>query len=243
MAKFEQVELEVVEVTEDEKALKVELAPDDYSELFTLTLYKQKYDKDSEKWSSDDETTERFNKQLAEIDGYTDEDAKLTVFIDTEETKNYTGKAFLSEPKQFTRPEKPSSKQAGKLWMNTTITEVRDSPKSREVIVMYNNVLYSFGFNTGMWIEKKKQYILNKAKLEKAIERFNEVFADVVEDAWNNLDKLNGLYITVKVNKNALDPSSEFGWLEPISPDGAAYNDEYLATLKDEPASDDDLPF
>ncbi len=238
MAKFEKLELEVVEFTEDDIKLKLDLAPADYSEIYEMSLFKKQYNKETEEWEESDEVTERFNEQLEAISGYEEDGATFELFV------NEQGRAFITEPKGFVKPNKPAAKLDGKMWLNTTITEVRDSPKAREVIVMYKDELYSFSFNTGMWIEKKKQYILNKAKHAKAVERFNKIFEDVVSDAWNNVDALKGCYISVKINKNALDPKSEYGWLEPIAPDEASYNREYLDSLEAEKEeTEDDLPF
>ena len=230
--------LEVVEIKEDDISLKLSLATEDYSAIYELALFKKDYDKDSNEWHETEEVTERFNEQLSAIEGYEQDDAKLELFVNPEK-----GLAYITEPKAFERPEKPLAKYDGKLWMNCTITGVHDSPKGREVLVMYKDVLYSFSFNTGMWVAKKNMFIPNQARKSKSIERFNKIFEDVVADAWNNTDALIGCYINVKVNKNALDTKSEFGWLEPMAPDEANYNRAYLDSLPKEDEESEDLPF
>lgn len=239
MAELETVTLEVIEIKEDDISIKIDLATPDYSESYEMALFKKNYDKDAEAWVTTDETTERFNKQLAEIEGYDEEDATLELYVNEE-----TGKAYIEPPKTFERAEKPLAKFDGKLWMNLTIKEVRDTPRAREVLVLYKDTTYSFNFNFAKWVENKKfkGYVKNKAMEAKAIARFNKLFEDAVKDAWHNLEPLTGLYINCKVNKNALDPKSEYGWLEPIAPDEASYNREFLDSLpQDEEPTD--LPF
>lgn len=223
--------LVVVSVDVEDISVKIQAATEDYSAIYDLQLFKQEYDKDSKTWVDNEETTKRYNEYVELLGGIPKEDDTISVFVNEE-----TGKAYVTEPKAFTKVEKPSAKDAGKLYMNMTITEIKDSPKGREVIVDYKGVNYSFAFNTGVWLEKRKQFILNKAKLTKAVVRFNELFEDV-NVKWDNPELAIGLKVNATVNKNALDPKSEFGWLSPLK------LEEQELVVTDIHAEDDDLPF
>lgn len=220
--------LVVVSVDVEDISVKIQAATEDYSAIYDLQLFKQEYDKDSKTWVDNEETTKRYNEYVELLGGIPKEDDTISVFVNEE-----TGKAYVTEPKPFTKVEKPSAKDAGKLYMNMTITEVKDSPKGREVIVDYKGTNYSFSFNTGVWLEKRKQFILNKAKLAKAVVRFNELFEDV-NVKWDNPELAIGLKVNATVNKNALDPKSEFGWLSPLK-----LEEQELPTNEDA----EDLPF
>lgn len=220
--------LVVVSVDVEDISVKIQAATEDYSAIYDLQLFKQEYDKDSKTWVENDETTKRYNEYVELLGGIPKEDDVIQVFVNEE-----TGKAYVTEPKAFTKVEKPSAKDAGKLYMNMTITEIKDSPKGREVIVDYKGTNYSFAFNTGVWLEKRKQFILNKAKLAKAEARFNELFEDV-NVKWDAPELAIGLKVNATVNKNALDPKSEFGWLSPLK-----LEEQPLPTIEES----EDLPF
>lgn len=220
--------LVVVSVDVEDISVKIQAATEDYSAIYDLQLFKQEYDKDSKTWVDNEETTKRYNEYVELLGGIPKEDDTISVFVNEE-----TGKAYVTEPKAFTKVEKPSAKDAGKLYMNMTITEIKDSPKGREVIVDYKGTNYSFSFNTGVWLEKRKQFILNKAKLAKAQVRFNELFADV-NVKWDAPELAIGLKVNATVNKNALDPKSEFGWLSPLK-----LEEQELPTTEES----EDLPF
>lgn len=220
--------LVVVSVDVEDISVKIQAATEDYSAIYDLQLFKQEYDKDSKTWVDNEETTKRYNEYVELLGGIPKEDDTISVFVNEE-----TGKAYVTEPKAFTKVEKPSAKDAGKLYMNMTITEIKDSPKGREVIVDYKGTNYSFSFNTGVWLEKRKQFILNKAKLAKAQVRFNELFEDV-NVKWDAPELAIGLKVNATVNKNALDPKSEFGWLSPLK-----LEEQELPTTEES----EDLPF
>lgn len=207
---MEKTKLVVVSVDVEDISVKIQAATEDYSAIYDLQLFKQEYDKESKTWVENDETTKRYNEYVELLGGIPKEDDVIEVFVNEE-----TGKAYVTEPKAFTKVEKPSVKDAGKLYMNMTITEIKDSPKGREVIVDYKGTNYSFSFNSGVWVQKVSKFIPNPAKLAKAKARFNELFEDV-NVTWDAPELAIGLKVNATVNKNALDPKSEFGWLSPL---------------------------
>lgn len=223
--------LVVVSVDVEDISVKIQAAREDYSAIYDLQLFKQEYDKDSKTWVDNEETTKRYNEYVDLLGGIPKEDDTISVFVNEE-----TGKAYVTEPKAFTKVEKPSAKDAGKLYMNMTITEIKDSPKGREVIVDYKGTNYSFSFNSGVWVPKVNKFIPNPAKLAKAKARFNELFEDV-NVKWENPELAIGLKVNATVNKNALDPKSEWGWLSPLK------LEEQDLVVSDIHAEDDDLPF
>lgn len=230
--------LVVVSVDVEDISVKIQVATEDYSAIYDLQLFKQEYDKDSKTWVETEETTKRYNEYVELLGGIPKEDDTISVFVNEE-----TGKAYVTEPKAFTKVEKPSAKDAGKLYMNMTITEIKDSPKGREVIVDYKGTNYSFSFNSGVWVSKVNKFIPNPAKLAKAKARFNELFEDVCVK-WENPELAIGLKVNATVNKNALDPKSEFGWLSPLK-----LEEQEFPTPKgkevhiSDDLTDDDLPF
>lgn len=206
----EKTKLVVVSVVNEDISVKIQGAKEDYSAIYDLQLFKQEYDKDTKTWSTNDETTKRFEEQVELLGGIPNEEDIIEVFVNEE-----NGKAYVTEPKEYTKVEKPSAKDADKLYMNMEIIEIKDSGKGREVIVNHKGTNYSFFFNTGVWLEKRNAYILNKAKQSKARERFDELFEEVGV-TWDNPNLAIGLKVNATVKKNALDPKSEFGWLSPL---------------------------
>lgn len=207
---MEKTKLVVVSVDVEDISVKIQGATEDYSAIYDLQLFKQEYDKETKAWNTTEEATKRYNEYVEALGGIPKEDDTIDVFVNEE-----TGKAYVTEPKEYTKVEKPSAKDAGKLYMDMTITEIKDSPKGREVIVDHKGTNYSFSFNSGVWVQKVGKFIPNPAKLAKAKARFNELFEDV-NVSWEAPELAVGLKVNATVNKNALDPKSEFGWLSPL---------------------------
>lgn len=221
----------IVSVEKDDISVKLQVAELDYSAIYDAQVFLKTYNKETKEWiafSEDDEKAkERVEKALEVLGGSFDgvEDKEVELWVDEE-----TGKAYFQEGTGFKKVEKPlvSLKRIKKA----EIVEIKDSDKGRAVIVEDNGRYYAFNFNYGVYIEKVNKFIKNKAKLGKAKARFNELFEDV-NITWDNAELAIGLVVDCTVNKNQLDPTSPYGWLEalPLDPE-------------EQPnVSSDDLPF
>lgn len=239
------VALEVVGVEDDDIKTKIDLAPDDFSSIFELNMFKKNYDKDTEKWIDDEKTLSRYNENLELLGGIPAEGATIEVYINDE-----TGKAYVTPPSEFERAEKPLASDAGKLWLGAVISGVRDSAKGREVLIDYKDVTYSTWFNTGQWLDSKQKFILNKSKRAKSITKFASMF-EAVEASWDNYQPILGLKVNLNVRKNALDPSAKYAWLELTKVEDVQYDQAMIQKINSESnastdsidISDDDMPF
>ena len=209
----------IVSVEEDDISVKLQVASEDYSAIYEAAVFKQTYDKDSKTWKdfTDEDTKgkERQAKALKILGGSFEniEDKVLEMYVD-----EGTGKAYFEEGTAFKKIDKPlvSLKRLKKV----PIVEIKDSAKGRAVIVEHEDKYYSFNFNSGVYIEKLNKFIPNQAKLAKAKARFNELFEDV-NVTWDTAEMAIGMVVDCTVNKNMLDPKSQYGWLEaqPLDPD------------------------
>lgn len=234
----EKTKLVIVSVVDSEISTKLQVAKLDYSEMYDAVAYKQQYNKDTEKWEGSEEATKKYKEALEVAGGSFEEDNEIELFVDEQ-----SGKAYFTEGSGFIKIEKPllSLKRIKKA----PIVAIQDSPKGRSVVIEHKGKYYAFNFNTGVWLDKKKQFIPNKAKITKAKVRFNEIFEDVGVDWDNAKDKAIGLVVDVTVNKNQLDPTSNVGWLEalPLDPDDQPekpVGDEVYHSID---ITRDDLPF
>lgn len=222
-------QLVVVSVEENEISVTLQVAELDYSAIYDAKMYKQSYNKETEAWETTEEATERFEQDLTFVGGSIPvEDQEIELFVDEE-----SGRAFFKEGTGFIKIEKPDAK--AKMFKKAEIVQIKDSAKGRAVVVKHKDVHYSFNFNTGVWVEKVNKFIPNPAKLAKAKARFNELFEDV-NVTWDNAELAIGMVVDCKVNKNALQPNSPHGWLEPMPLDP----DEQSTVLE---TNADDLPF
>lgn len=203
----------VLSVKVEDISVKIQAAKEDYSAVYDLQLFKQEYDKETKTWSTTDEATKRYEEYVNELGGLPKEDDVIELFLNEEK-----GKAYVTEPKGFTKIEKPlvSLKRLKKV----KITEVKESPKGLSVIVEHEGKHYAFNYNTGVWIDKLNKFLPNADKLAKAKARFAEDFEDV-NITWDNKELAVGLIVDCTVNKNALDPKSPYGWLsvQPVDKD------------------------
>lgn len=229
--------LVIVSVEDSEISTKLQVAKLDYSEMYDAVAYKQQYNKDTEEWEDSKEATKKYKEALEVAGGSFEEDNEIELFVDEQ-----SGKAYFTEGSGFIKIEKPlvSLKRIKKA----PIVAIQDSPKCRSVVIEHKGKHYAFNFNTGVWLEKKKQFIPNKAKIAKAKVRFNEIFEDVGVDWDNAKDKAIGLVVDVTVNKNQLDTTSNVGWLEalPLDPEDQPEQKQVVEGNSID-ISDDDLPF
>ena len=209
----------IVSAEEDDISVKLQVASEDYSAIYEAAVFKQTYDKESKTWNdfTDEDTKgkERLAKALEMLGGSFDnlEDKELEMYVDEE-----TGKAYFEEGTSFKKIEKPLVSL--KRLKRVPIVEIKDSAKGRAVVVEHDGKYYAFNFNSGVYIEKLNKFIPNQAKLAKAKARFNELFEDVLV-TWDNPELAVGLVVDCTVNKNQLDPTSPYGWLEalPLDPE------------------------
>ncbi|MBL0992183.1 MAG: hypothetical protein JJO71_28925 [Escherichia coli] len=203
----------VLSVEVEDISVKIQVATEDYSAVYDLQLFKQEYDKETKTWNTTDEATKRYEEYVNELGGLPNEDDVIELFLNEEK-----GKAYVTEPKGFTQIEKPLASL--KRLKKVPIVEIKDSAKGRAVVVEHEGKHYAFNFNSGVYIEKLNKFIPNQAKLAKAKVRFNELFEDV-NITWDNPELAIGLVVDCTVNKNALDPKSQYGWLEalPLDPE------------------------
>ena len=209
----------IVSAEEDDISVKLQVASEDYSAIYEAAVFKQTYDKDSKTWKdfADEDTKgkERLAKSLEMLGGSFDnlEDKELEMYVD-----EGTGKAYFEEGTAFKKIDKPLVSL--KRLKQVPIVEIKDSAKGRAVIVEHEDKYYSFNFNSGVYIEKLNKFIPNQAKLAKAKARFNELFEDV-NITWDTAELAIGMVVDCTVNKNMLDPKSQYGWLEaqPLDPD------------------------
>lgn len=226
---MEKTKLLVLSIEDDAIKTRLQLVPEDYSVIYELDVFKQEYNKDKKAWEDSEKTMEKYNESIQELGGMPTDGQEIEVFTNEE-----NGKAYVFEQSDFQRAEKPPVKDAGRIYANMEIIDVHDSPKGREIMVQHTNgVVYSFSFNTGQWIEKLGKFIPNPAKLIKAKERFNELFEEC-NIKWDDAERAIGLKVNAIVEKNALNPSSDVGWLRPLKLD----NQELEQNI-----GEDDLPF
>lgn len=234
----EKTKLVIVSVEDSEISTKLQVAKLDYSEMYDAVAYKQQYNKDTEEWEDSKEATKKYKEALEVAGGSFEEDNEIELFVDEQ-----SGKAYFTEGSGFIKIEKPlvSLKRIKKA----PIVAIQDSPKCRSVVIEHKGKHYAFNFNTGVWLEKKKQFIPNKAKIAKAKVRFNEVFEDVGVDWDNAKEKAIGMVVDVTVNKNQLDPTSNVGWLEalPLDPEDQPEQKPVEEIDNSIDITADDLPF
>lgn len=223
---MEKTSVVVLSVNNEDISVKISVAKEDYSAMYDLQLFKQEYDKDSKTWSNTEEATKRYEELVSELGGIPEEDDVIELYLN-----DSNGKAYVTPPKSGGRIEKPELSL--KRLKQVPIVDIKDSAKGRAVVVEHKGKRYAFNFNTGEYIQKINKFIPNQGKLIKAQERFNELFEDV-NVTWDNPELAIGLIVDCTVNKNALDPSSPYGWLEcqPVDP-------------ADQPlhVGEDDMPF
>lgn len=233
----EKTKLVIVSVEDSEISTKLQVAKLDYSEMYDAVAYKQQYNKDTEEWEDSKEATKKYKEALEVAGGSFEEDNEIELFVDEQ-----SGKAYFTEGSGFIKIDKPlvSLKRIKKA----PIVAIQDSPKCRSVVIEHKGKHYAFNFNTGVWLEKKKQFIPNKAKIAKAKVRFNEVFEDVVVE-WETAEKAVGMVVDVTVNKNQLDPTSNVGWLEalPLDPEDQPEQKPVEEIDNSIDITADDLPF
>lgn len=234
----EKTKLVIVSVEDSEISTKLQVAKLDYSEMYDAVAYKQQYNKDTEEWEDSKEATKKYKEALEVAGGSFEEDNEIELFVDEQ-----SGKAYFTEGSGFIKIEKPlvSLKRIKKA----PIVAIQDSPKCRSVVIEHKGKHYAFNFNTGVWLEKKKQFIPNKAKIAKAKVRFNEVFEDVGVDWDNAKEKAIGMVVDVTVNKNQLGPTSNVGWLEalPLDPEDQPEQKPVEEVYHSIDITADDLPF
>ena len=222
----------IVSAEEDDISVKLQVASEDYSAIYEAAVFKKTYDKDSKTWNdfTDEDTKgkERLEKALELLGGSFEnlEDKELEMYVD-----EGTGKAYFEEGTSFKKIDKPLLSL--KRLKQVPIVEIKDSAKGRAVVVEHEGKYYAFNFNYGVYIDKLNKFIKNRAKLEKAKARFNELFEDV-NVTWDTADMAIGMLVDCTVNKNMLDPKSPYGWLEaqPLDPDD-----------QKESVSEEELPF
>lgn len=233
----EKTKLVIVSVEDSEISTKLQVAKLDYSEMYDAVAYKQQYNKDTEEWEDSKEATKKYKEALEVAGGSFEEDNEIELFVDEQ-----SGKAYFTEGSGFIKIDKPlvSLKRIKKA----PIVAIQDSPKCRSVVIEHKGKHYAFNFNTGVWLEKKKQFIPNKAKIAKAKVRFNEVFEDVGVE-WETAEKAVGMVVDVTVNKNQLDPTSNVGWLEalPLDPEDQPEQKPVEEIDNSIDITADDLPF
>lgn len=234
----EKTKLVIVSVEDSEISTKLQVAKLDYSEMYDAVAYKQQCNKDTEEWEDSKEATKKYKEALEVAGGSFEEDNEIELFVDEQ-----SGKAYFTEGSGFIKIDKPlvSLKRIKKA----PIVAIQDSPKCRSVVIEHKGKHYAFNFNTGVWLEKKKQFIPNKAKIAKAKVRFNEVFEDVGVDWDNAKEKAIGMVVDVTVNKNQLDPTSNVGWLEalPLDPEDQPEQKPVEEVYHSIDITADDLPF
>lgn len=250
-------ELVVVSVEQDlEKGIAhtLQLAEPDYSAIYDLKLYKKTYNKEENTWNETEDSLAQFMENMAilgiaeesELD--TLEDTTVKLWVDES-----TGRLYFKEGTIFIKIEKPALSL--KRLKKAPIVAIKDSPKGRAVVVENEGTHYAFNFNTGVWVEKIGKFIPNQAQLAKRRAAFNELFEEV-DITWDNAEELIGLafesgkpfVVDCVVNKNALDPKSNVGWLEGQALDADDNKDamnvvtKHFSTVEDS-LSEDDLPF
>ncbi|XAL79904.1 hypothetical protein [Enterococcus phage vB_EF_Enf3] len=234
----EKTKLVIVSVEDSEISTKLQVAKLDYSEMYDAVAYKQQFNKDTKEWEDSKEATKKYKEALEVAGGSFEEDNEIELFVDEQ-----SGKAYFTEGSGFIKIEKPlvSLKRIKKA----PIVAIQDSPKCRSVVIEHKGKHYGVNFNTGAWLEKKKQFIPNKAKIAKAKVRFNEVFEDVGVDWDNAKEKAIGLVVDVTVNKNQLDTTSNVGWLEalPLDPEDQPEQKPVEEVYHSIDITADDLPF
>lgn len=233
-------ELVIVSVEDSEISTKLQVAELDYSAIYDAVAYKKQYNKETEEWEESKDAEKAYDDALEVAGGAFEEDAKIKLWVDV---KN--GVAYFKEGSGFIKVEKP--KVTLKRIKKAPIVAIQDSPKGRAVVVEHKEHYYAFNFNTSTWLAKKKMFIPNPAKLQKAKVRFNEIFEDV-NISWETAEKAVGLVVDCSVNKNPLDQNSPFGWLEalPLDPDDQPekpVDDEESIKGNSIDISDDELPF
>lgn len=261
--------LVVVSAEESEKngkkvSLKLQVAELDYSAIYNCAVYFMQYDKETEEWLDFDKNTEQGKKSLERVKkarevlgGFTNlEDKEVELWVDVDK-----GKAYTAEVKGFIKVEKPLKNLKG--LKRLPIVAIKDSAKGRQVIVEHKGTNYGYNYNYGVYIDKLKKFIENKANLAKAKVKFNNDFQDVSLD-WDTAPaavekaykKGKPFVVDCEAQENKLDTKSPYGWIK-----GSALFDgdneeamQSLLTPDDEQAktdnphvsddlTDEDLPF
>lgn len=260
----EKTKVVVISVEENEKAVKLQVATEDYSVIYTAGAYKMNYNKDTKEWIPFDlETKEgkaaqaKFDEALALVGGdfNTIEGETIELYVDEK-----SGRAYFQPGGNYIEIDKPVL-GAFKSIKRAPIVTILDSAKGRSVVVERRGKFYAFNYNYGLWIAKVGKFVLNQAKLPKQKAKFDEDFEDV-DLTWDTAkEKVEQAYkngtpfvVDCEVQKNELDESSKFGWIKGSALDREDNADAmlYMLQLKTKAndteavaveAEADDLPF
>ena len=204
---MEKQPLTVVANEVQEESVKFTLINKEETAVYELTLFKKDYDKDSKEWVTNDETTEKYYKQLQDELGIMTDDQldDLTGKSFDLYTNDENGKAYFDKPKGL---EKPTLDQEGDLESGE-IVDVVDYEGKRVVVVAIDGKNYGVNFGFSNWIAQLEKYVVNQGKKAKQMNRFK----DITGSDWDDTEELIGLTVNVEF-KSFATASGKVPYLE-----------------------------
>lgn len=203
------LELVLLQVENEDATLKLQFAPEDYSAVYDVNLWKKDWDSDKKVAVANEETYTNYLENLKEYLEIEDDEPETLEAITGKTFSVYesNGKVTLWEPKTLS---KAPMDEVGSLW-NCTVVDIREYDAMIQVVVETDempNEQLGIKFNWGTWIKAKGISIPNPALKVKKAERFKNLTGLDMDNA----KEFIGRSVMVEVKKNEL--TGEGTWLD-----------------------------
>lgn len=204
----EKIEVSIIEVKEEKEGLKLTVAPEDFSAVYEVNLFKQSYDRKEKKWHDDQEQYDQFiqnMKDFFEIELDVDPLADLEKALINRKIELYKRSETKLSFFEGIDIEKPANDLIGDIEKVTIErVDVYDA-MARIIFKWVDGKYYAQNFRFGKWLDSLEKTIPNPAKRIKSEERFKKLTGVGFDDA----QSLVGKEVQVEIVENSFKPNEE----------------------------------
>lgn len=196
--------LQLVEVEQTETGLELTFFYEEQGSIRQINLRNKKFDEKTKKYVADDETNERFMKNLETYFGVTEFNIEEIIEknvgkeFDIWESDNFCS---LYEPKTLSKFDVD---YIGQL-LQADIVEFREYDSKTVVVIDYDGSQYGVNINYGNYVKALGKSLPNPQKKHKQMENFKKKFHIDFE----NKDELVGTTVMIEVKANNVDSTGK----------------------------------